>query len=178
MKKVLLFLPMIFMCFITMAQKQIIVAGDPVSCESIVRVDSAIKQHLLYTKGLEWIASSYKSTQAVIQIHDKEEGVIIGKSFFTTVLRLGGLYGTKRYNVNYTFKLSFKDGKSKIILFDFFSDLHPVLKNGRITQYPSVFGKHIVERSYTGLIEASKNYSSSVIKSYTDYLITNSKLDF
>ena len=71
-----------------------------------------------YTLINQWFASTYNSSNDVLQFVDKEEGVIIGKG------QMAYDYGKLLYNsytghVNYTIKIQVKDNKFKIEISDF-----------------------------------------------------------
>ena len=72
----------------------------------------------LFIWAKEWVYKTYKSGDAVIQLDDKDAGLIIckGRTNSTYVKQLGRKIeaGTFHYN----FKLAFKDGKYRITISD------------------------------------------------------------
>lgn len=70
----------------------------------------------LFLWAKEWVYKTYKSGDAVIQMEDKDAGIIIckGRTNSAYVKQLGRKIeaGAFRYN----FKLSFKDGKYRILI--------------------------------------------------------------
>lgn len=72
----------------------------------IVKADSTTKEKL-YLKGREWLANTFKSSKEVIEMDDKEAGLIIGKG--TLVVSLNGDWGY----IHFTVALYFKDGRYK-----------------------------------------------------------------
>lgn len=74
----------------------------------VVEVPGAT-QAQLYSRAYEWVAKAYNSANAVVQMHDKESGKIIGKGV-TRVLTRGG---TELGYVRHTLSIYVKDGKYK-----------------------------------------------------------------
>jgi hypothetical protein len=67
----------------------------------------------LYRISMEWMAKTFKSSKAVIQYEDKEEGVIVGKGF--TVVRYGlGIPA----NTYFTLTIEVKDNKARATVED------------------------------------------------------------
>lgn len=83
----------------------------------IVNVDS-ISQNKLFVLINEWFASTYNDANSVIQMSDKEAGVIIGKGLITIPVSvsvdakaIGVTSVSSQYNQNYTLKVDIKDNK-------------------------------------------------------------------
>ena len=77
----------------------------------VINVDSAISKTELFNRAKVWFSTEYKSGKDVIQVEDKDAGMIVGKGIFKAPLNFGFLVGTKIVNVSHTVKLLFKDGK-------------------------------------------------------------------
>jgi hypothetical protein len=77
--------------------------------DKIIDSDSTSKD-VLYFRAMEWFSTTYKSASDVIQMNDKDQGIIIGKGAMKTYVKI---LGTREYAglVYYTIKLSFKDNK-------------------------------------------------------------------
>lgn len=83
----------------------------------VVQVDSSLKKSELFNRAKAWIAMEYKSANAVIQMEDKDAGILIGKGVFVVVWSLG-LIKNMEADVPHTIKLLFKDGKYKYEITD------------------------------------------------------------
>ncbi len=80
-----------------------------------VNIDKNSKTDL-YLKGKEWIATTFKSANDVIQMDDKEGGIIIGKGVIKIdptceVCGASGIHKTQSGFIEFTFKIEFKDGR-------------------------------------------------------------------
>ncbi len=77
----------------------------------VVPVDSTSKNEL-YLRAKEWFARSYNSSKSVIQIDDKEAGVISGKAFTKVFVTMMGV--TKHAgNIHYSVTVYFKNNRYK-----------------------------------------------------------------
>ena len=85
-----------------------------------VALDSSFNKNLLFLNAKKWFANYYKSANAVIQLDDKENGVIIGKGNFDANYTPSALFG-----LNYTVlvrnvvEINVKYGKYKYEIRDF-----------------------------------------------------------
>lgn len=86
-----------------------IVKSQKYDIDKIITVDSTSKE-VLYYRAMEWLSTTYKSANDVIQMNDKEQGVIIGKGAIKTYVKVLGNYEDAGL-VYYTIKLSFKHNK-------------------------------------------------------------------
>ena len=80
-----------------------------------------LKKDAIYAASRQWIATRFKSANSVIQLDDKENGVLIGKGNIDypckgTAWQCGGYTDTL---INFTVKIEAKDEKSRVT----FSDL-------------------------------------------------------
>ncbi len=142
----------------------------------IVEVDSTLSKEDLYIRALSYFAYTYGSSQSVIQVQDKERGLIIGKGLYDNVYTGYPFMGTIKNKAWHILTIDIRDGKYKITmtLTNYDSDYYD--GNGRFvstsnllisTQYPidpngkskTVFGKtfyHLHIRSEES-IERLKN---------------------
>jgi hypothetical protein len=93
--------------------------GKPVNFVAIETTDSTITKETLYLNGVEWIGKHFNNANKVIQISDKEAGLILAKGSFNYDAPGNMLSGTETRNVSFMLKLSFKNGKYKIEMSDF-----------------------------------------------------------
>ena len=99
-----------------------------------------IPQKELYNRAKIWLAETYNSAQDVIQMDDKEAGILIGHAtmkFTSNIFSGSGM--TKGY-INYKIKISVKDNKYK---YEFTDYIH---KANNFNQFPVSFGKITIEK--------------------------------
>lgn len=137
MKKILLFLTLLFIGYSTTAQN---FDWDSYYTEKKDALDKQLKDQIdnytftdnevvvqkiidikgskneLFSKTMEILVGKYEDLEKNLQIEDKDTGLIIGKgvySYFVTDIEQYG--GSKLENlIKYTFKLDFKDDKARI----------------------------------------------------------------
>lgn len=78
----------------------------------VVQIDSLNKDQL-YLQAKKWFVNTYKSAKAVIQMDDKENGLIIGKGTFVLFSLDNDTY------INHTISIFVKDGRYKYVLTNF-----------------------------------------------------------
>lgn len=132
---------------ITLQAQNIVISGNPIQKDSIIILDTTLKKDQLYSKGLEWFAINYKSSKNVIELQDKDAGLIIGKGSTYCFVKGGALLQDTKINLSYTVRLSFKDGKIKYDINQFIEENFGVIKDGEIIKSP-VIG--IMKKLYTG----------------------------
>jgi hypothetical protein len=76
----------------------------------IVEIEG-VPQNELHSRAKQWIATTFKSANAVIQMEDKEEGIIVGKGISKAGHRTTMVYYP--FTFGYTIKIYVKDGKYK-----------------------------------------------------------------
>lgn len=131
-------------------------SGTPYSFNEIVAVDSTLKEDQLFSKAIEWFALTFKNSNSVLKMQDKENGVIIGKGSFLWSYEFPAKYvsdlpkSTPIYQswVSFTIKISVKDGKFKYELFDFYTDGYGIVKDGTIIKYPEIKMKLSTGKKY------------------------------
>ena len=92
--------------------------NSKVNYTGIVKVDSVTKKIELYQRSKLWFVEVFKSANDVIQLDDKENGVIVGKGFFKTTWVLNE-YITITANIQMTITINTKDGRYRYELSDF-----------------------------------------------------------
>jgi hypothetical protein len=97
-------------CFFSFSQ-------EAKSFEKIILVDSINKASIFISIN-EWFAKTYNSANDVIQINDKEEGIIIGNGII--IYNYGKVsYSCSEGSLKYSIKVSVKNNKYKIELSNF-----------------------------------------------------------
>ena len=84
----------------------------------VIEVDSSIKKDELYNRAKSWFVTEYKSANAVLQMQDKDAGIIMGKGMFEAGYNMGLMVGLQIVNVYHTVKIFIKDGKYKYEITD------------------------------------------------------------
>ena len=116
-KKMKTFIFLLFPFFVN-AQKSILPEKDgKVIFTDVVTVDSTVKKEELFNRARVWFVTEYRSANDVIQMQDKDAGIIIGKGSFIVSNGVGIMINTLK--VANTIKLYFKDGKYKYEITDF-----------------------------------------------------------
>jgi hypothetical protein len=83
----------------------------------VVKVDGVNKKEL-YSRAKKWVVLSYKSANDVIQLDEKEDGIIIGKGNF------GINYYSRNPIIKHTIQIEIKDGRYKYTVSNFiYSDI-------------------------------------------------------
>lgn len=91
---------------------------EPLRYETIEKLDSSYSKELIFNKMNEWIAINYVSANNVIQLSNKESGLIIVKA----IIRYNGCgKWDKAYwgFIKYTLKINIKDYSYRIVVSDF-----------------------------------------------------------
>jgi hypothetical protein len=78
----------------------------------IIKLDSTYTKDQLYSIIREWTSKSFKSSQDVIQMDDKENGKLIIKALFPTYYKLLGMNAWQG-DIYFTFSIYIKDGRYK-----------------------------------------------------------------
>jgi hypothetical protein len=99
----------------------------------VIQVDS-IKQDQLYLNSKQFFVEVFKSAKDVIQMDDRESGIVIGKGFNDIYSKmLGSSFPVKMW---YTIKIQSKDDRYKYEIYDIYFENYPsqyVLPNGKVT---------------------------------------------
>ena len=102
------------------------------SYESVVTVDSNISQNDLYFRAREWVALKVNSVKDVIQMDDKDAGMIIFKPSITA---RGSSAGGGAGSIEFTFKIQVKKGRYRYSVTNFYhksSSGKSMLDGGRL----------------------------------------------
>lgn len=100
------------------SQKQILPLVDgKVDYTEIVQLDSNYKKNDLYLNAKKFFIDVFNSGKDVIQMEDKEAGLVIGKGYLSVNYRNSFLY-TFPTRIWHTIKISIKDGKYKYEITD------------------------------------------------------------
>ena len=92
-------------------------AQTPVSYSEVVQVEGVSKEDL-YQRAREWFTDTFRSSNDVIQLDDKENGQIVGKAIFTYRQLFGEVLGIDCL-INFKISVFCKEGRYKYDLTDF-----------------------------------------------------------
>ncbi len=132
----------------------------------------------LYVKAFEWISRSYGSAKAVVDMHDKEAGKIIGKAIID--------YKEYPYGeVQYLISVDVRDGKYRCILSNFVHNPKvsvtrygnmPGVKYGELGQEKVIrksdSGSKFEDKSFYGLKNYVMDYSKVLLSSMKEKMET------
>ena len=146
---------------------------ESVTYNEVVELDSTSTKNLIFQSVNTWFSTTYNSASSVIQMNDKDAGIIIGKGTMSYTYP-GIAYTCYSGHINYTIKVVVKDGKYKVEISDFRHENLPSYDRscelGLITTDPE----------YNGGPNMSKKYSTKVwvdiktkIETYSQSLINN-----
>lgn len=137
--------------------------GDVITELKQVVEFSDINKNSLYSASKQWIATSFKSANSVIQMDDKEEGVLIGKGNIDypctgNSWQCGGLSGAF---IKFTIKIETKDNKARVT----FSDIMHYDPNVIIDKKP--FETQVKQLTKYDNLTAVRNKFDEIVKDYT-----------
>jgi hypothetical protein len=98
-------------------------AQEPISFEKVIKVDS-VKSNAIYNGLKEWIGMNYRSAKSIIEVDDKEAGLLIispRKDYSIGKLSYMCYDGT----IKHTIKFQIKDGRFKVVVTNFFHENNP-----------------------------------------------------
>jgi|GEM_PF-3264333 len=93
------------------------ISNKKILYQKILNLDS-VKSEEIYLRSKIFITENYKSSNDVIQLDDKENGLIIVKGVYD----LDGYYETNAI-IRHTLKIYIKNGKCKIDISDFYCEI-------------------------------------------------------
>lgn len=144
------------------------ISGNSIQFDGVIKTDTTMDAKKLYSMAIEWFATSFNNSKAVLQMQDKEAGIIVGKSVFSIESKGNVLMSSTYHNVDYTIKLYFKDGRFKYELSDFTNEGYGIIKDGEITKAP--WGaKKIATKQYTGLQQGCNNNALAIVTSLKNF---------
>lgn len=117
----------LFIAFSPISMSQTIVKVDSVSNEIVysdIVVVNSVSKNDLYVNVKQWISSEFNSTKSVIDLDDRETGIIVLKP----LIPIYANYMSTRYlsaNISYVFTIYLKDGKYKYVANNFYHDFVP-----------------------------------------------------
>jgi len=136
MNRILLVIFLTFQCgFVNAQALSFNTDGEPISRSNVFKTDSSLKKNQLYSLGIEWFVNVFNNPKFVMQMQDKDAGIIMGRCSLSVIDTLKPSLSQPIYTtawINYIIKLSCKDGKIKYELYSFNTEAGTVVKNGAI----------------------------------------------
>ena len=145
--------------------------GKPIAFTSIETVDSAITKETLYFNGMEWLGKHFTNANKVIQLSDKEAGLILAKGSFSYVAPGYMLSGAENRSISFMIKFSFKNGKYKLELSDFSDELLGTITNGDYEDHS--LAKKNTQKLWRIAQEETQSNIVSIHKSIKEFLLQN-----
>ena len=114
--------------------------GSPIGRDGVVQVEGATAAQL-YARGKLWFAEAFIDSKNVLEVEDKETGVLVGKGTIPYEPNVFISSGVIRGHIGFTVKILVKDGRYKYTLTDFthtgsFSSIAGPVDFGLITDGP------------------------------------------
>ena len=101
----------------------------PLEFSEVVKVDSVSKDDI-YSRARAYIATIYNDSKSVIQMDDRQAGIIIGKAIFRTHYK-GLTIGAYNGFVDYNLKIEIKEGRFRFTMSSF---VHTVINPQAISK--------------------------------------------
>jgi hypothetical protein len=144
--------------------------GKPIRYVDIQPVDSTLKKETLYSNALEWVGMHFNNANRVIQVQDKEIGLLIVKGNFDYLAPGGVLDGAETRTISFMLKFSLKDFKYKLEIFDF---TDPYL--GQVTdgdyETTSSLSKKLLLKQWKTAQDETQSHLVAMIKSIKESMI-------
>ena len=106
--------PLLLICtisfFLTTSAQQ---TSKPINFVAVETVDSSITKDILFLNGVEWIGKHFNNANKVIQISDKEAGLILAKGSFNYDAPGSMLAGVETRNVSFMLSCLLKMANTK-----------------------------------------------------------------
>lgn len=90
-------------------------SDNRIDFSEVITVDSTITKTQLYLSAKAWAVNMFKDSKEVIELDDKEAGIIMGKGAFKVY---PGMFLTNGF-IKFTFKIQCKQGRYKYSVYDF-----------------------------------------------------------
>lgn len=156
---------------------------NEINFNDVVTVDSVRKDEL-YARTKLWFADAFKSSKDVIQLDDRENGIVLGKGAiqrregglsnvvktwrFTVKIQIkDGKYKANIYNIDYTFEMPGNNigaGPSNIDLNSYFNDSRIYKKDGSLKDVALKFANETNDIFNTLLSSIKKSLSKKIEK--------------
>lgn len=132
------------------------------------QVDSVtgLSKDQLYTRAKLWMANAFASAKDVIQMDDKEAGLLVGKGHFN--IHSTGL-GSATWPCNFTISLTAKDGKYRVQLYNFTYGQ----ANHSMESVYEAYKKGKMKKATGAMLKEMDAQALGIVKSINQQLTTN-----
>jgi hypothetical protein len=123
----------------------------------------------LYLKAKVFIAERFKSASDVIQLDDKENGMLLIKGSIkeTFIFQLSSL----DYYFSFTMKIYIKENKYRVVVSDVYNSLAPYKHNTLlINKYRGAFADNLTKNKYWDLMESLSKNLNSFVTSFENHM--------
>lgn len=122
----------------------------------VVQVDSSSREQLHF-KAKQFFADAFKSAKDVIQMDDKDAGILIGKAWSMIYIKIAG--NPVPIRMGYTIKIQTREGRYKVEVYDLSYD-----GSTGITGYPEqVFDKNTYFKSNGKARDVNEKYKNETV---------------
>jgi tetratricopeptide (TPR) repeat protein len=160
-------------CSLLSKEKGISVKDTSYDTEYIFEIPNRAKDEL-YNLSYQYVAEIFKSANDVVQLNDKEMGVILCKGIFNPNYSRGDLF-----NVHFSLKIETKDNKMRIRIFQ--QSLSYAPTNVNLGLLSDIFTKrrngYILKNDFIELDKEIKIHNILFMVDLSDYIITAKKGD-
>ncbi len=167
MKKTLLLVCVTLIYVSSFAQQ----SPRPLSFVTVETVDSATKKETLYLNGVEWVGKHFASASKVIQIADKDAGLLLVKGSFNYQAPGNILSGVDSRLISFMLKLSFKDGRYKIEMSDFRDEALGLITDADYQDEPTL--KKNMQKQWKAAQQQTQSNMVAVHKSIKEFMEQN-----
>jgi len=146
--------------------------GKPIEFKSIEMVDSSTRKETLYWNGMEWLGKHFNNANKVIQIADKDAGIILARGNFGFDAPGTLLSGSESRIITFMIKFSFKDGKYKLELSDFNDSQFGLITDGDYEEHS--MNKKNVAKQWKAAQDKTRENISFVYNSIKEFMFQTS----
>lgn len=158
---------LIFIPALSIAQQQIPLKEGKAFYELIDSMPNVTKADL-YNKSKVWFVNTFNSAKSVIQMDDKDAGVIMGKGL--TGFDAGNIMtGPIKQYINYTINIKLKDNKYRMQIYDIYvSDgMATAYTTEQLLKYPKM-NKKKIERIDNNVQDLIAGFKAAISKKSED----------
>jgi Domain of unknown function (DUF4468) with TBP-like fold len=147
--------------------------GKPIVFVTIENVDSSITKETLYFNGLEWLGKHFINANKVIQISDKDAGLILAKGSFSYSAPGNILTVEENRVISFMIKFSFKTSKYRLELSDFNDEGLGLITNGDYEDHS--ISKKNIQKIWKAAQEETQSNIVAMHKSIKQFMEQNTE---
>jgi hypothetical protein len=166
-KPLLVVITSMLFCVSSFAQQN----PNPLAFVTVETVDSSTTKETLYLNGVEWVGKHFASASKVIQIADKDAGLLLVKGSFNYQAPGNILSGVDTRLISFMLKLSFKDGRYKIEMSDFRDEALGLITDADYQDEPTL--KKTMQKQWKAAQQQTQSNMVAVHKSIKEFMEQN-----